>query len=79
MFGFKDKKINSEEYEILLKKFQTLQAEMAIIKSQFKICWDNTENLRGKFNRQLGKIKPENEPEDAHTPEVLNSSFKIGL
>jgi len=77
MFWHK-KPMNSEEYEKLHKKISEISNELAELKRMTKTTWDNTENLRGKFNRQLGKIRPETEDE-AGQAIALNSQFNIGF
>jgi len=64
----RESEISSIEYERVFRKMTELNYKIDEVISKVKALETNYDNLRGKFNRQLGMLKPE-EPqgEDLNT------------
>jgi len=73
---WKNKKVNSAEYEILMNKFTELKADQADLKNNFEKHKDLFNSLRGVVNRKLHRVEDEEiseEPKEEAQQE-LNTS-----
>lgn len=59
MSFWRNKNLNSDEYEKLQKKIIDLDAKIEKANVDLKILQTNYDNLRGNFNRKLSGIKKE--------------------
>ena len=66
------KKLKSDEYEDLLKKFLAVNAKIEKVEMELGILNTNYDNLRGNFNRKLSGIKPD-KPEKEESEKNKNS------
>lgn len=82
MFWHK-KKLQSEEFEILLKRVITLEAELQTIRNKVEAVDSNNHSLRGLVNRKLGRVKEEDDMESENSLKNDDLTFstrrKFGL
>lgn len=66
------KKLNSNEYELLRKRFVEHSAELEELQIKFKVLKQDVDNLRGNFNRRVNRIKEDPEKsEELNNPVIL--------
>lgn len=58
---FSRKKLGSDEYENLSKRFTELTLEMNILKSKMEVVTTNMNSIRGLVNRKFGDYDKEDE------------------
>jgi len=59
MFWKKQTPVRSDEYEILIKKFATMESNLATMQSIVEKLETGHNNLRGIVNRKIGMIAKE--------------------
>lgn len=64
---WKKSKVNSDEYEFLLKRISELKAEVAELSSKVAAVTSDAANLRGQFNRKVSGIKKEESKEETQS------------
>jgi len=71
-------KLNSEEYEKLIKRFAELESTLTKIQGELEALKTNQNSLRGLVNRKIGGIKEEEETQGINNPVILpyNGAFK---
>jgi hypothetical protein len=58
------RKLNSDEYETILKRISDLRVEIAALKADFDSLRTNQNSLRGKLNIMVGGEKTISKEED---------------
>lgn len=59
MFWNKNVKMNSDEYDKILKKLSELENKTEVLHGKFKALETNYDLLRGQFNRKLAGLRKE--------------------
>lgn len=73
--GIFSKKLNSSEFEILLKKIVLVVSDIDLLKSKFAAMDTNMNSLRGLVNRKFGDYGEVEE--DIKSPDGLDSLRQI--
>lgn len=61
MLGFSKKRIDHNEYEVIMKKFAELNAEIEVMKTKMESADSKISSINGRMNRnaELNKQEPE--------------------
>lgn len=70
---FSKSKLNSDEYEAITKKFTDLRASYEELQQKVKLMQTDIDNLRGRFNQKLSRIKKEDFDETETKEETINN------
>lgn len=70
---FSKTKLYSDEYEAITKKFTDLRASYEELQQKVKLMQTDIDNLRGRFNQKLSRIKKEDMQEEETDTETINN------